>query len=161
MPSLPIVEPFYECKQRAARLVMGPVGPATQKFTLQGGKKALGQRVIVTRGDVRTTWKAMKMRHAHRQLHSSQTDSRAAGLDPLPQDPSPATCADYLPPPKGARDGKPQAQRRGQRHHRHQWAPHARKFRSWAGRRVNCRTPALLRHQRQHNSSRLLAPGIR
>jgi hypothetical protein len=48
VPTLPIVKAFDKREDRAARLLRGPEARLIQQFTLQGGKEALRQGVVVT-----------------------------------------------------------------------------------------------------------------
>jgi hypothetical protein len=61
VPTLAVVEDFDEVKERRSGLSMRGERPAGEELALQGGEEALGQRVVIARGDVRTTWKAMKI----------------------------------------------------------------------------------------------------
>jgi hypothetical protein len=62
MPPLTVVEDLDVLEERGAGLVLGPKGLAGQELALQGGEEAFGHRIVIARGDVRTTSKAMKMR---------------------------------------------------------------------------------------------------
>jgi hypothetical protein len=61
MSALSVVEDLDVLEQGGARLRVRAEGVPGEQFTFQGGEEALGQRVIVARGDVGSTWKAMKM----------------------------------------------------------------------------------------------------
>ena len=56
-----IVEGFDEVEEGAASLEMGAPSHRGEQLTFQGGEEPLGEGVVVARGDVRTTWKAMKI----------------------------------------------------------------------------------------------------
>ncbi len=61
MPTTAVVEDFDEVEEGRTRLGMRSQGRSRQQLAFEGGKEALGEGIIVARGDVRTTWKAMKI----------------------------------------------------------------------------------------------------